>query len=200
MEELTSLLLEWGLLGLLVAAFTESFISPILPDLILIPLALAHHENAIWYGMFATMASVVGGIIGYWIGAKVGVQAARRMVPEKYLSQVQKYVSGNAVWAIWLAALSPIPYKFVSITAGALRVPLPVFLVASFFGRAKRFMIEGILIFYFGPAAIELFNRYSNNVMIGSGVAIVIICAIIYLVKRAKKKSLSVEAVETTNL
>lgn len=199
MEELTSLLLEWGLLGLLVAAFTESFISPILPDLILIPLALAHHENAIWYGMFATMASVVGGIIGYWIGAKVGVQAARRMVPEKYLSQVQKYVAGNAVWAIWLAALSPIPYKFVSITAGALRVPLPVFLVASFFGRAKRFMIEGILIFYFGPAAIELFNRYSNNVMIGSGVAIVIICAIIYLVKRAKKKSLSVE-VEPSNL
>ena len=200
MEELTSLLLEWGLLGLLVAAFTESFISPILPDVILIPLALAHHENAIWYGLFATFASVVGGLIGYWIGAKVGVQAARRMVPEKYLSQVQNYVSGNAIWAVWLAAMAPIPYKFVSITAGALRIPLPVFLVASFFGRAKRFMIEGILIFYFGPAAIELFNRHSNNVMIGSGVAVVVICVVIYLVKRAKKKSLSVEAVETTNL
>ena len=200
MEELTNILLQWGFIGLLVAAFTESFISPILPDLILIPLALAHHENAIWYGLFATIASVVGGIIGYWIGAKVGVKAARRMIPAKYLAAVQQYVTGNAVWAIWLAAMSPIPYKFVCITAGALKIRWPLFMVVSFFGRAKRFMIEGILIYYFGPAAIELFNQHSNNVVVASGLVVVIIAVIIYMVKRNKKKDSSIEAVETANL
>ena len=200
MEELTNVLLQWGFIGLLVAAFTESFISPILPDLILIPLALAHHENAIWYGLFATIASVVGGVIGYWIGAKVGVKAARRMIPAKYLAAVQQYVTGNAVWAIWLAAMSPIPYKFVCITAGALKIRWPLFMVVSFFGRAKRFMIEGILIYYFGPAAIELFNQHSNNVVVASGLVVVIIAVIIYMVKRNKKKDSSIEAVETANL
>lgn len=199
MEQLTNILLEWGLLGLLVAAFTESFISPILPDLILIPLALAHHQNAIWYGLVATAASVVGGVIGYWIGAKIGVQAARRMIPEKHVAKVQKYVSENAGWAIFLAAMSPIPYKFVCITAGALKIRWPLFIVVSFLGRAKRFMLEGILIYYFGPAAIELFNRYSDQVMYGSAAAVVVVAGIIYLIKRVKKKQVPLEAAEPTN-
>ncbi len=188
MEELINLLLDWGLVGLIIAAFMESFISPILPDLILIPLALANHEKAIWYGIIATAASVAGGVIGYWIGAKIGVKAARRMIPEKYVASVQKYVTENAVWAIFLAAMSPIPYKFVCITAGALKIRWSLFIAVSFLGRAKRFMIEGILIFYFGPAAIDLFNRYTDTVMIGSAVAVVIVAVALYLVKRLKKK------------
>lgn len=196
MEELTALLLSWGLFGLIVAAFTESFISPILPDLLLIPLALADHQNAIWYGLAATAASVVGGIIGYWIGAKIGIHAARRMIPQKYLGPVQSYVNANAVWAIFLAAMAPIPYKFVCITAGALKIRWPLFIVISFLGRAKRFMIEGILIYYFGPAAIEIFNRYTDSVMIGSAAAVAVIVLGIYLYRRYRKRSIE-PAVET---
>jgi len=194
MEELTNVLLNWGLLGLVIASFTESFISPILPDLILIPLALAHHEKAILYGLIATTASVAGGAIGYWVGQKVGVKAARRMIPDKYIASVQHHVTNNAVWAIFLAALSPIPYKFVCITAGALRIQWPLFMAVSFLGRAKRFLLEGILIFYFGPAAIELFNRYSENMMLLSALVILAIIGIIYLVKRSKKKEVVIEA------
>lgn len=194
MEELTNVLLNWGLLGLVIASFTESFISPILPDLILIPLALAHHEKAILYGLIATTASVAGGAIGYWVGQKVGVKAARRMIPDKYIASVQHHVTNNAVWAIFLAALSPIPYKFVCITAGALRIQWPLFMAVSFLGRAKRFLLEGILIFYFGPAAIELFNRYSENMMLLSALVIIAIIGIIYLIKRSKKKEVVIEA------
>lgn len=194
MEELTNVLLEWGLLGLIIASFTESFISPILPDLILIPLALAQHEKAIVYGLIATTASVAGGGIGYWIGQKVGVKAARRMIPDKYIHSVQHHVTNNAVWAIFLAALSPIPYKFVCITAGALRIQWPLFMAVSFLGRAKRFLLEGILIFYFGPAAIDLFNQYSEKMMILSVLAIIAVIGIIYLVKRSKKKTIIAEA------
>ena len=196
MEELTALLLSWGLFGLIVAAFTESFISPILPDLLLIPLALADHQNAIWYGLAATAASVVGGIIGYWIGAKIGIHAARRMIPQKYMASVQNYVNANAVWAIFLAAMAPIPYKFVCITAGALRIRWPLFIVISFLGRAKRFMIEGILIYYFGPAAIDVFNRYTDSVMIGSAAAVAVIVLGIYLYRRYRKRAIE-PAVET---
>jgi len=194
MEELTNVLLEWGLLGLIIASFAESFISPILPDLILIPLALANYEKAILYGLIATTASVAGGAIGYWIGQKIGVKAARRLIPDKYIVSVQQHVTGNAVWAIFLAAMAPIPYKFVCITAGALRIQWSVFMVVSFLGRGKRFLLEGILIFYFGPAAIDLFNRYSETFMIASGLVVVMVIGIVYLVKRSKKKTMMVKA------
>ncbi len=187
MEDIVALLLKWGLLGLIIAAFTESFISPVLPDLILIPLALANTENAVWYGLIATLVSVAGGVVGYFIGARLGVKAARKVVPRKYLVPVRRYVTRNAGWAVFLAALSPVPYKFVSITAGALKISWPIFLVASFFGRAKRFMIEGILIYYFGPKAIEMFNEGSSMYLYAVGV-LAAGAIVFYLVRRFRRK------------
>ena len=188
MEELITVLQQWGIVGLIIAAFTESFISPILPDLILVPLALANPENAIYYGIVATAASVLGGGIGYLIGAKLGVKAAKRMIPEKYLAIIQKYVNDNAAWAIFLAALSPIPYKFISITAGALRIPWPLFMAISLIGRGKRFLVEGVLIYYFGPAAIKLLSQYSDGVMIASLALIAVVAGVFYVMNLRRKK------------
>lgn len=189
MEELTALLLSWGLVGLMTAAFTESFCSPIFPDLILIPLALANPEQAIIYGVAATLASVLGGIIGYWLGSKLGVSAARRMIPSKYTELVQKYAQENAAWAIFLAALSPIPYKFVSITAGALKINWKLFIGVSFIGRAKRFLIEGFLIYYFGPAAMETISKFSDEGILASIILIAICVLVIVTVKKYRKKA-----------
>ncbi|BBB91754.1 MAG TPA: VTT domain-containing protein [Methylomusa anaerophila] len=187
MEEVTALLLQWGVAGLIAAAFTESFCSPILPDFVLIPLALASPEKALYYGMVATLASVAGGYVGHWIGRKIGLPAARKIIPPKYQELVQRYVRENAVWAIFLAALSPIPYKFVSITAGALGVRLDVFFIASFVGRAKRFLVEGVLIYYFGPKAVELFSNHSDSFIIGLLIATGLVILLVYIVKRYRK-------------
>lgn len=189
MEALTAWLLSWGLAGLIAASFTESFCSPILPDLILIPLALANPEQAILYGMVATLASVLGGIIGYWLGSKLGASAAKRMIPEKYAALVQKYAQENAAWAIFLAALSPIPYKFVSITAGALQINWKLFISISFIGRAKRFLIEGLLIYYFGPAAMKTIAKFSGEGVIVSIIVVAICALVIFTVKKYRKKA-----------
>lgn len=187
LETLTALLFAWGIYGLIVASFTESFISPILPDLILIPLALAQPENAVYYAAAAVAASVAGGFVGYGIGSKIGTAAAQRMIPAKYADTIHKQVRQNAALAIFLAALSPIPYKFVSITAGALKIRFDIFIIASFVGRSKRFMVEGLLIYYFGERALALINDYSNYFMIGL-LALTIITIIVYmLVKKYKK-------------
>ena len=84
METIIETLLEWGLTGLLIAAFTESFISPVLPDLLLIPLALANPQNAIFYGLAATLISILGGLVGYAIGLKIGMPAARKFTRKIY--------------------------------------------------------------------------------------------------------------------
>lgn len=186
MEEIISILIGWGLIGLAIAAFTESFCSPILPDLLLIPLAMANPENAIYYGCVATITSVLGGFIGYGIGNKVGLPAAKKMIPAKYEERIQKVAEKNAKWGIFLAAISPIPYKFVSITAGALKIKFPVFVGASILGRAKRFLLEGILIFYFGAKAEQIFTHYTGEILIISLAVVGAIATGVYFVRRFK--------------
>lgn len=189
MEALLAVLLEWGLTGLLIAAFTESFISPILPDLLLVPLALANPEHAIYYGLAATLVSILGGIIGYLIGLKIGLPAARKFIPAKYMDKIHTTVEENALWAVFLAALSPIPYKFVSITAGALRLNMTMFLLISIIGRGKRFLLEGVLIYYFGSKAVEIFTQHKTDMLIISCFIIVVAGIIAYFLKRSHKSA-----------
>jgi undecaprenyl-diphosphatase len=175
--------------GLLVASFTESFCSPILPDVVLIPLALAQPEHAVYFGAVATVASVIGGFVGYGIGYKIGPAAARKIIPEKYQEKIDHFAKHNAKWAVFIAAMSPIPYKFVSITAGALKINFTTFLIASSLGRAKRFLLEGILIYYYGPAAVHIFTQHTDSLIIGSLLAVVVAGIGLYIYKRMRKSA-----------
>lgn len=191
MGDITALLLEWGLYGLIVATFTEAFISPILPDIILIPLMLATPKDALYLGAVATVVSVLGGFVGYGIGHKLGAPAARKLIPAKYLDRIEGYLQDNAKWAIFLAAVAPIPYKFVSISAGAFRVNLTIFVLISIVARGKRFLLPATFIYFLGPSAQELLSRYSDKAMWGSLVALAIIGVVYYLYRRQKRNTLS---------
>ncbi|MCE5284585.1 MAG: VTT domain-containing protein [Pelosinus sp.] len=190
MEEIITLFIAWGLLGLVLAAFTESFCSPILPDIILIPLAMAEPQHAIYYGGMATIASVLGGFIGYAIGNKIGLPASKKMIPAKYQDKIQGFVDNNAKWAVFLAAMAPIPYKFVSITAGALKINFPLFFCMSLLGRGKRFLLEGILIYYYGARAEHIFTQHSTEVLFITLGIVGVIAVGVYFVKRFKRESL----------
>lgn len=167
MEQAIDFFMNYGVVGLFIVSFIESFISPILPDLLLIPMGLALPEKAIYYSVIATSASVLGGIVGYFIGNRVGMPVLQKYVPAKHIDTIHNWLEKYGGWAIFFAALAPIPYKFISISAGAFRINMVVFLLASVFGRGKRFLLEGVLIFYYGPKAVELIKNYSDNFIIG---------------------------------
>ena len=186
-DSLVELLKSWGLLGLLIAAFTEAFCSPILPDIILIPLAFANPSMAIYYGLAATLISVPGGIIGYGVGKKIGPPAARKMIPAKYFNKIQNAVNNHAKWAVFIAAISPIPYKFISIGAGALKVNIKVFVFISLIARGKRFLLEGVLIYYYGPQAVHLFTNHSDDIMLWSLLLVAAVVALALLYKRLRR-------------
>ena len=167
MEQLLAWLESYGLMGLFVVSFVESFFSPILPDVLLIPMALAEPDKAIYYSAVATAASVIGGYVGYGIGFRFGVPIMKKVVPPQHIDTIHNWLEKYGGWAIWMAAMAPIPYKFTSITAGVFKVNLLVFTVASIAGRTKRFLLEGILIHYYGEQAIELINRFSQDFLYG---------------------------------
>jgi undecaprenyl-diphosphatase len=190
-EQFISFFQNFGVLGLFIISFIESIFSPILPDLLLIPMALSIPEKAIYYSVIATTGSVLGGIVGYFVGNKYGVLAVKKFVPNKYVEKISGWLDQYGGWAIFLAALAPIPYKFVSISSGVFRINMVVFLAASIFGRGKRFLLEGILIFYYGPQAIDLIKTYSNTFMIGITLFIVLIVVGIAVMRKIPQRKLS---------
>lgn len=188
MEQIIEILGHYGLIGLIIISFTESFISPILPDILLIPMALAEPDKAIYYSAVATISSVLGGILGYLAGKRFGLPLIEKFVPQKYIDIIKHWVTNYGVWAIILASLAPIPFKFVSISAGVFRLNMSLFIVAAILGRAKRFLLEGVLIYYYGPQAIELIKNFSDNTLI----AVVVIVLVVWWgvkLKRNKAKA-----------
>ena len=180
MDSVIQMLLNYGVIGLIIAAFAESVLSPIPPDFLLVTLALAVPSKAIYYSLAASGASIIGGFFGYAFGRKYGSQALNRFISPKYKDNITQLVERYGVWAIFFGALSPIPYKFICITAGSLRIQPSVFLAASVFGRVKRFMLEGILIYYYGPQALGFAQTLSLHA--GSIIATTVTLAVISIV------------------
>lgn len=191
LEQVIVFFQNFGAAGLFIISFVESIFSPILPDLLLIPMALSAPEKAIYYSVLATTGSVLGGIIGYFVGNKYGIIAVKKFVPDKYVVKITGWLDQYGGWAIFLAALAPIPYKFVSISSGVFRINMVVFLVASIFGRGKRFLLEGILIFYYGPKALELIKTYSNTFLIGLTIFIGLLVVGVIVMRRLPQRKLS---------
>lgn len=143
-------------LGLL--SFAESSFFPIPPDVMLAPMCLANPSKAWRFALLTTITSLLGGILGYVIGATAfDLITPYLQANEHYWQAFQKaeaWFKDWGVWAIFIAGFSPIPYKVFTIAAGALAMPLLPFAIASFVGRGARFfMVAGLM--KWGGAAIE---------------------------------------------
>lgn len=149
---------EWGMAFL---AFSDAFFSPIVPDILLIPMCLAAPERAIFLTGLATLASVLGACIGYGIGHRFGPFAQAKLIPPKHMRTIQELMDKHGGWAVFWGAMAPIPYKFVAISSGILNINFRLFLLATILGRAKRFLLMGIAVYYVGPHAIKLMEKYT---------------------------------------
>ena len=149
---------DWGMAFL---AFSDAFMSPIVPDIVLIPMCLTSPERALWLTSLATVASVLGACIGYGIGHRFGPFAQAKLIPPKHMRTIQGLMDKHGGWAVFWGAMAPIPYKFVAISSGILNINFRLFLLATILGRAKRFLIMGIAVHYIGPHAIKLMEKYT---------------------------------------
>lgn len=186
MDQIVQLLQSYGVWGLFLISFVESFISPILPDVLLIPMVLAVPDQALYYSIVATSASVLGGFIGYGIGSRFGTLALHKFVPPRHSQKIEDWFTRYGGWAIFLASLAPIPYKFVSISAGTFRTNLLVFVVASLLGRGKRFLLIGLIVHYFGPEALQVFHQLPAN-WVYAGLALLLLAAAGFYYYRRKR-------------
>jgi membrane protein YqaA with SNARE-associated domain len=154
----------WYLAGL---SFAESSFFPIPPDVMLAPMSLAKPDRSWWFAALTTLASVVGGILGYLIG----VFAFEFIAPlledagywPKYL-QAKAWFDEWGFWAIFLAGFSPIPYKIFTITAGVISMALVPFVVASLVGRGARFFLVAALMAWGGERMEGMLRQYVDRI------------------------------------
>jgi membrane protein YqaA with SNARE-associated domain len=156
----------YGTPALFVISFVESSFFPIPPDVLQIALSVARPRRAFFYATVSVIASVLGGIAGWWIGSTLwhsvsgfffeyvpGFTAANyELVEGKYRE--------HAFLAIFTAAFTPIPYKVFTIASGVFDVALPTLIFASILGRGGRFYMVASAIFFFGPTVKTWLEKY----------------------------------------
>lgn len=134
---------------LALVSFTESAFFLVPPDVMLAPMSLARPHKAWFYAFITTVASVLGGLLGYLIGV-FALQAVEPWLVEfgymhAYDTAVQWFEQWG-FWAILLAGFTPIPYKIFTIAAGAVGMPLVPFIMGSLIGRGGRFfLVAGLM-------------------------------------------------------
>lgn len=154
-------LIAYGELGLFLLAFADSSVLPIPPEVIFIPLSLINPTLTFYYALIATLGSVSGGIIGYYIGLKGGRKIAKRLLTESLLIKLEGYFNKYGITTVIIgAALTLLPCKVFTIGAGLGGLDLKKFILAYSLGRAVRFLEESIIIMLWGEEIMKLiFNN-----------------------------------------
>jgi membrane protein YqaA with SNARE-associated domain len=155
---------------------SESVIFPIPPDVMLAPMAMAQ-PRAWWrLALLCTLASVVGGVLGYLLG-HYALEAIwpwmLTMGWDEPFHRIQALFVRYGFWFVFLAAFTPIPFKVFTISAGAFDISLGVLVAASLFGRGGRFFLVAATIRIFGPAVRHYLERYFEIASLALGVLLI---------------------------
>ncbi len=171
-----------GVLG--VVSFTEAIIQPLPPDLVYLPMLYDAMDNkplVFWYFVVVTLTSVAGSYVGYLLGQRWGRQLLNRFAKPKHVTKLEALTSKYGTVGIFIAAVSPIPYKVFGWVAGMGEMDKRSFIVAGLFGRGLRFGLEALLIGIYGKTALDAMNTFLDNEIL-IAVVMIISIAILYFV------------------
>lgn len=162
---------------LALVSFAESSFFPIPPDLLLIPMVAARPVRAWRLAALCTAASVLGGLLGYAIGALLYDRVALPLIhlyhyeaaADAFVDSVRRY----GVWLILVKGLTPIPFKIVTIACGMAGLELIPFVLACLVTRGARFFIEAAVLRRYGEAVLAMVERRLTLVTVVVLVAVV---------------------------
>ena len=169
-------------------SFIESSFFPIPPDVMVIPMVIAKKRDFIKIFIIATIFSVLGGVLGYFIGAfffDIGMQIMDfYSYGDKLNSLKVSLTNGDSFFAwfgiLFLAGFTPLPYKVFTIASGLIGFNLLIFVLISIFSRGLRFFIVSYLAYKFGNLFTLYMEKHGSKWFTIAGITIVLIGVIIY--------------------
>ncbi len=156
----------------------EAIFFPLPTALMLIPMVVSKPNKAVRLATIATVTSVLGGVVGYFLGY-VAIAAIEPWIHavgwwDKY-EIAQSWFAEYGVWAVVIAGFTPIPFKLFTVSAGALSMALLPFVIASLIGRSAHFFLIALLMAWAGPKMEPMVRRYIE--WLGWGVILVAVIA-----------------------
>ena len=175
---------------LAVVSFIESSFFPIPPDVMVIPMVISKKNDFFKVFLIATIFSVLGGILGYLIGAfffDVGMQVMTFYGYEnKLISLKDNLINSDGFYAwlsiLFLAGFTPLPYKVFTIASGLIGFNILIFIIVSLISRGLRFFIVSYLSYKFGDLFTQFMDKHGSKWFTIFGILIVLIGALIYLI------------------
>ena len=175
---------------LAIVSFVESSFFPIPPDVMVIPMVISKKNDFIKIFLITTIFSVMGGMLGYLIGAfffDFGSQIMSFYGYENKLSNIKENLvdsDGFYAWLgiLFLAGFTPLPYKVFTITSGLISFNFFIFIVISLVSRGLRFFIVSYLSYKFGNLFTEFMEKHGSKWFTIIGLIIVIIGLLIYII------------------
>ena len=169
-------------------SFIESSFFPIPPDVMIVPMVVAKKEDFLKIFYISTFFSVMGGVLGYFIGyyfLEFSVSIIELYGYEDKVLELQNKMSSEAGIILWvgilfLAGLTPLPYKVFTITSGIVSFNLIFFIIISFIARGLRFFVVSYLSYKFGDKFGQSLKENTERWFIIIGLAIFIVIALVY--------------------
>ncbi|MGR3344557.1 MAG: YqaA family protein [Paracoccaceae bacterium] len=144
-------------------AFIESSVFPIPPDILMIPMIIARPSRAFVIAGVAMVFSVLGGLLGYYIGWGLFESVGRPVLEfygksDKFDEFAVRYNEFGA-WAVLIAGVTPFPYKVITILSGSTGLSLPIFIISSIIARGLRFFLIAGLLWKLGAPIRDFIER-----------------------------------------
>jgi membrane protein YqaA with SNARE-associated domain len=165
----------YGPAALFILAFAEASFFPVPPDALLIALILGSTQKAFKFATICLVGSVTGALLGYVIGHSLWWTPDGNFTSlalfffntlpgfsEKDFNVIQKMYSEYDFWIVFTAGFTPLPYKVFTVSSGAFKISLPMFIIASIISRGARFFFISFLIWRFGPQIKTFIDKYFN--------------------------------------
>ncbi len=166
-----------AIIALAIIAFVESSVFPIPPHALLIPLIIAAPHRAFFFATITTIASVLGGALGYYIGAEL-FGAIGQPILDFYgktaaFGEFQTEFQKHGHWAVLFAGITPFPYKVITITSGAAGLPFGEFMIWSLIARGLIFFAIASLLRVFGETIRDFIEKRLGWVIMAFCLALV---------------------------
>ena len=174
---------------LAVVSFVESSFFPIPPDIMVIPMVISKKKDFFKIFLIATIFSVLGGILGYFIGAfffEIGMKIMNfYSYEDKLINFKNNLINSEGFYAwlgiLFLAGFTPLPYKVFTISSGLIGFNIVIFIIVSLISRGLRFFIVSYLSYKFGNLFTEFMDKHGSKWFTIIGILIVMIVLIIYM-------------------
>lgn len=159
-------------------ALSESVINPVPVEVILVPSVVKFRKKFVKYALIAAVMSTIGALIGYFLGFYLEEYMISVFVD---LSEFGKVYNDYGPFIILIGAITPFPFKLVTIASGIFKINVFYLIIFSFAGRYFRYQIVTALTYAIGPKMIEIYNKIDKTKKVISNILIILFIAMILI-------------------